>query len=162
MLNSQGKYETLYVSGINEIGNNTGEIGRFIARTLKLPTNVQNIFRNFSTAELIEENLGQTFGLNVEQKANLTRILRDMLLGDIFWGDFPKTISDRLQVDSNTADQIVKALTKGLLMPALEDIKTMQREKFRDRIPQNSNQIQQPTANISTEGNVINLRKQGQ
>lgn len=160
MPNSQGKYETPYVSGITDVGDNTGEMGRFIARTLKLPTNVQNVFRDFSTAEFIEEKLGQTFGLSGDQKAELTRILRDILLADLFWGDFPKEISARLQVDPDTANQIVKTITDQLLAPALEDIKAMQKEKFKDRIEQGvSSQGQQsPVSSSEEQGNVINLR----
>lgn len=160
MPNSQGKYETPYVSGINDAGDNTGEIGEFMARTLKLPTNVQNVFRNFSTAEFIEEKLGQIFGLNVEQKANLTRILRDILLADAFWGDFPVLVSSKLGVDMNTANQIVKMITDGLLAPALDEIKTMQRTKFGDRIQQSGGgQVRQTPTNPPAEtGNVVNLR----
>lgn len=160
--NQEPKYLTPYVSGVSELVNNTGEIGRFIARVFKLPESVQSIFRNFSTAEFLVDKLAPSFGLDVDQTAELTSILRDVLLADLFWGDFAKTISARLQVDPDTASQIVKAVTDGLLTPALEDIKAMQREKFRDRIPQSDSQTQQPAANINTEGNVIDLRKQNQ
>ena len=153
-------YLTPYVSGVSELGTNTGEIGRFIARVLGLPENIQNIFRNFSTAEFLVDSLAPLFGLNTGQTTELIRILRDILLADLFWGDFSKTISTRLQIDSDTANQIVKAITDGLLTPALEDIKTMQREKFGGKINQSSSgQIQQPPAVSNVEqGNVINLR----
>lgn len=136
----------------------------YFRRVGSLPMPVKDIMANPSTAEFIEENLDQTFGLNTNQKTELTRILRDILLADLFWGDFPKTVSARLQVAPDTAIQIVKTITDGLLTPALEDIKTMQKEKFSNRISQNQSnqaqsQAQPPQQNINPEqGNVINLR----
>lgn len=162
--NQEKKYLTPYVSGVSELGTNTGEIGKFIAKVLKLPQSIQNVFRNFSTAEFMTDNLALSFGLDAGQTEELTRILRDIMLADLFWGDFPKTVSARLQVAPDTAIQIVKAITDGLLTPALEDIKTMQRERFGNRIPQSQTnqsqaQAQPPQQNISPEqGNVINLR----
>ena len=162
--NQEKKYLTPYVSEVIKLGTNAEEIGKFIAKVLKLPQNIQNIFRNFSTAEYITDNLALSFGLNVSQTEELTRILKDVLLADLFWGDFPKTISARLQIAPDTAIQIVKAITDGLLMPALEDIKAMQKEKFSNRISQsqtNQAQTQPPQQNINPEqGNVINLRNQ--
>ena len=105
----------------------------YFRRIGSLPNSIKDVMANPSTAEFIEENLGQTFGLNDDQKTEITRILRDILLSDLFWGDFSKTISTRLQVPPDTANQIVKALTDGLLAPALEDIKAMQKEKFSNR-----------------------------
>ena len=168
------KYLTPYVSGTVDLGKNIGEVGRFIAKTLKLPASVQNIFRNFSTAEFIEEKLGPAFSLNADQKTEITRILRNILLADLFWGEFAKTVSDRLQVDTNTANQIVKIITEQLLTPALDDIKTMQKNKFGDRIAQaKENQTQPPPAppvpprrpagfirpgETVQQGNVVDLR----
>lgn len=131
-----------------------------IERVLSLPESVKNILTNYSTAEFIEEKLGQTFGLEAEQKANLTRILRNILLADIFWGDFSSLISSKLRVDTNTANQIVKMLTDELLAPAKEDIKAIQKEKFKDRINQStSSQVQQSPINSDAgQGNIINLR----
>lgn len=152
------KYITPYVLGVSELGTNVGEIGIFIARVLKLPQGVQNIFRSFSTAEFIVDKLGQTFNLNAGQTTELTRITRDILLADAFWGDFPALVSSKLGVDVNTANQIVKTITEELFAPALDEIKTMQRNKFGDRIQQSdSGQVRQTPTET---GNVINLRNQ--
>ena len=99
------------------------------------------------------------FGLTIDQKASLVRIIRGILLADEFLGDFPSLISSRLGVEMNTANQIAQKIVNELFAPAMEDIKNMQRGKFRDRIAQTrSSQTQQPPPNVSTEGNVINLR----
>ena len=64
----------------------------------------------------------------------------------------------------NTANQIAQKIVTELFVPAIEDIKNMQREKFKDRIAQNrSNQSQQSSQNTNAEqSNVIDLRKQNQ
>lgn len=146
--------------------SNSGYFNEYIKRFLSLSEPIKSILTNLSTAEFIEETLGQTFGLNANQKTEFTRILRDILLADMFWGDFPKTVSARLQVAPDTAIQIVKAITDGLLTPALEDIKAMQIERFGNRISQSQSnqsqtQTQPPQQNTNSEqGNVINLRNQ--
>ncbi|MBI3273543.1 MAG: hypothetical protein HYZ69_00190 [Candidatus Colwellbacteria bacterium] len=159
-INQEKRYLTPYVLGLSEFAANIGELGRFMAKVLKLPQNVQNIMRSFPTAEFMVDKVGQTFSLGPEQIMELTKILKDILLAEIFWGDFPFLVSSKLGVDPNTANQIVKKIADELLAPAIEDIKSMQREKFRDRIAQNrSNQSQQSPQNTNTEqGNVINLR----
>lgn len=131
-----------------------------VRKVLSLPKPIQGIMTDFSTAEYIEDKLGTAFGLNTDQKSELTRIIRDILLADAFWGDFPTLVSSRLGIDANTANQMVKAIASELFAPAVEDIKTMQKNKFSDRISQSgSNQAQPTQQNASVEqGNVINLR----
>ena len=127
-------------------------------RVLSLPESAQNIMVDLSTAEFIEENLGQAFGLSADQKTELTRIIRDILLADAFLGDFPALVSSKLGVEMNTANQIAQKIVAELFVPAIEDIKNIQREKFKDRIAQaKSNQTQQLPPNTE-QGNVINLR----
>lgn len=137
-----------------------GEFADCVKRVLSLPKLIQNISTDPSTAEFIEEGLGQTYELNAEQKAELTRIIRDILLADVFLGDFPMIISQKLNIDTGTASQIAQKIVNELFAPAVEDIKKMQRERFADRIAQTrTSQPQQTPQNTDTEqGNVINLR----
>lgn len=143
------------------LSKSRGYFAEHIRRALSLPESIQGILIDYSTAEFIEDKLGQNFGFSPEQKAEFTRILRDILLTDIFWGDFPSLISSKLGVDANTANQIVKMLTDELLAPVIEDIKAMQRTKFADRIAQGktspAQQSSQETENTN-QSNVINLR----
>ena len=135
-----------------------GYFREHILKVLSLPEPIKNILINLSTAEFIEENLGQSFRLSADQKTELTRIIRDTLLADVFLGDFPSLISSKLGIDMNTANQVAQKIMTELFAPAIEDIKNMQREKFKDRIAQaKKNQTQQPPPNTE-QGNVINLR----
>lgn len=134
-----------------------------IRRVLLLPKRVQNILIDFSTAEFIEEKVGQTFNLTTDQKAELTRILRDILLADSFWGDFQSLVSSRLRVNVNISEQIVKMIVEQLLTPALEDIKKMQMEKFGNISKVSPTQFNKPADFVKPgesvqQSNVIDLR----
>lgn len=156
-------YFTPYTVDLFGLANET-DIGDYANKFRNLSESVSKIIFDFSTAEFIEDKLGQTFGLNSEQKTELTRIIRDILLADAFWRDFPALVSSRLRIDSDLANQIVKTITTELFAPAMEDIKKMQREKFSDKIAQSKNdqtpQPEQQQQNTNTEqpGNTINLR----
>ena len=96
----------------------------------------------------------------------LTRIVRDVLLGDLFIGDTSATISQKLNMDPQTAQQIRDKIVKELFAPAIEDIKKIQREKFPDRVAQrNTSTMLQPpkppeikTTMAVNQSNVIDLR----
>lgn len=150
----------------------------FANKFIKLPFAVKDIIVSRTTADYLKI-LYSRIGLDQNQSADLSRIIRDVLLTDIFLGDFPTLISQKLNIETKTASQIVQRVVNELFAPAIEDIKKMQREKFEDRITQiRSGQIRQsptpqqplipaqsrrPTglvrpSEIVQEGNVINLR----
>lgn len=130
----------------------------FANKFIKLSVNVKDVMISSATAYYLEF-ISKNFDLNQNQSSNLSRIVRDILLADEFIGDFPVLISSRLQIDKTVAGQIAGKIVGVLFAPAIEDIKNTQKEKFKDRIVQTkSNQTRQPPPNVSTEGNVINLR----
>ena len=135
----------------------------FANKFIELPVSTKDIMVSDITASYLK-NLSEKLGLDQNQSSDLSRIVRDVLLADAFLGDFPALISSKLGVDMNTANQIAQKVVSELFAPALEDIKNIQREKFKDRIAQNrSNQSQQSPQNTNTEqGNVIDLRKKSQ
>ena len=135
----------------------------FASKFIELPVSTKDIMVSDTTASYLK-NLSEKLGLDQNQSSDLSRIVRDVLLADAFLGDFPVSISSQLGVDMNTANQIAQKVVSELFAPALEDIKNIQREKFKDRIAQNrSNQSQQSPQNTNTEqGNVIDLRKKSQ
>jgi len=130
---------------------------KFLKKINTLPVSIKNTLTDADTVEFIIM-ISEDFDLSDEQSSNLSRIVRDILLADEFLGDFPRLISSKLGVDMNIANQVANKIASELFAPAIEDIKNMQREKFKDRIAQaKSNQAQQPPPNIE-QGNVINLR----
>lgn len=136
-------------------------------KVLSLPVSVRDIMMDISTAEFIEERLGPTFNLNLEQKTWITRIIRDVLFGDIFIGDMTTIISKKLNTDSQVAQQITIKILNELFASAIEDIKKIQRDRFASRIgpvspasqtPRNS----VPPTQVVNENNIIDLRNQNQ
>ena len=132
----------------------------FANKFIKLPINVKDVI-NSATTDYYLEFICKKLGLDQNQSSDLSRIVRDILLADAFLGDFPSLISSKLGIEINTASQIAQKIVSELFAPAIEDIKNMQREKFKDRIAQaKSNQTQQPPPNTE-QGNVINLKNRG-
>src|SRR3989338_9864136 len=135
----------------------------FANKFIELPVSTKDIMVSDITASYLK-NLSEKFGLDQNQSSDLSRIVRDVLLADAFLGDFPALISSKLGVEASIANQIANKIVSELFALAIEDIKNMQREKFKDRIAQNrSNQSQQSSQNTNAEqSNVIDLRKQNQ
>lgn len=150
----------------------------FTNKFMILPINIKDVMISATTAYYLEF-LSKKFGLDQNQSSNLSRIVRDILMTDEFLGDFPMLISSKLKVDMNIANQITAEIVNKLFTPAIEDIKNIQRVKFKDRIAQarNNQQAQQPSPRAPStapiprrpadlvrpdervqEGNVVNLR----
>lgn len=135
----------------------------FANKFIKLPLKVKDVMTS-ATTDYYLEFLSKKVGLDQNQSSDLSRIVRDVLLADAFLSDFPALISSKLGVEASIANQIANKIVSELFALAIEDIKNMQREKFKDRIAQNrSNQSQQSSQNTNAEqSNVIDLRKQNQ
>lgn len=118
----------------------------YTTRVLSLPESLKNILMDSSTAEFIEENLGPAFDLTPDQKTEITRIIRDIILGDVSLNSMPSLVSSKLVVDQNTSTQITNKVVNDLFGPAIEDIKKLQAERFQGRTnkPNISQEYQSP------------------
>lgn len=132
----------------------------FANKFISLPEKIKDAM----LASEIVESVALNLSLTESQSADLSRLIRDVLLGDLFIGDMITKISENLNVDQATAQQIQSKVLNGLFAPAIEDIKKIQREKFPDRIGQGSGIPQPPLPPQMKNGpnvnqsNVINLR----
>lgn len=106
----------------------------YTMKILSLPESIKNILMDSSTAEFIEENLGPNFNLTPEQKTEITRIIRDVLLGDLFIGEMSQNISIRMNLAPDEAKGIKDLIISELFKPATEDIKKLQTERFPEKI----------------------------
>lgn len=133
-------------------------------RVLALPEPVKNILMDSTTAEFIEENLGPSFGLNKEQKTEVTRIIRDVLLGDISINEMAAKISENLGIDPTIAYQVQGKIVNELFGPAIEDIKKATPQPYRPPIKPAQPQYIPPPPPPRTptppaaRGNVVDLR----
>ncbi len=141
----------------------------FAKKFVILPKDVKDILLLDNTTAFLLD-ISHQLTLNEEQTKELTRIIRDVLLGDIFINDMSATISQKLNADQQTAQQIRDKIVKELFASAIEDIKKIQQDKFPDRVGQGSvSTMPQPPAppqmkNVPpvNQSNVIDLRNQPQ
>jgi|SRR3989338_127502 len=123
----------------------------YTRRVLALPESVRNIMMDSSTAEFVGENLSSTYNLTAEQGTEITRIIRDILLGDAPLNSMPSLISSKLDTDQETSSQIANKIVNELFSPAIEDIKKLQA----DRPPERPDLKIDPSIN---KNNIVDLR----
>jgi hypothetical protein len=114
-------------------------------------------------------DIGGIFSLSENQSAELSRIIRNILIGDSYIGDFAKDISKRLALNWETSIQIASAIFGGLFQEALADIVPIQKENFPDKktnLSQNPIKIDEsdkvpfnPAGQVVGKNNIIDLRK---
>lgn len=155
-----------YEIDIEKLSSVPAEWEVFTQKFVGLPGNVKEMMLLIAPGFIW--TLAQEQNLVDSQSADISRIVRDIILGDLFAGDMTRTISDKLGTDQQTAQQIRDKIVKELFAPTIEDIKKIQREKFPERVGQGSaNAMPQPptppqikNAPPVNQSNVINLRNQ--
>ena len=134
----------------------------YTIRVLALPESIKNILMDSSTAGFIEENLGPTFNLSPEQKKDVTRIIRDVLLGDISINAMASKISENLEIDPTTAYQVQSKIVSELFGPIINDLQKSQAEPPPQRpAPLAPKYVPAPPRKpepTASPGNVIDLR----
>ena len=130
-----GDYFTPYRAGIVEFRDKNDFIN-YNTKFNFISVPVRKVIFDFSTAEFIEEKLGTKFGLDEIQKKEIANLIREVLLGNIFIGDFTKSIQEKLNLDEGKSKDIASMIVGELLSPALESVKAVQRAKFPERISQ--------------------------
>ncbi|MEK7139030.1 MAG: hypothetical protein AAB799_02525 [Patescibacteria group bacterium] len=137
--------------GAQQMSENEANWQEFLIKVNKSSEKIVDLLVDVETIDFLAD-LSENFKLTENQSQELSRLVRDILLADIFWGDFLNLVVSRLGVERTTADQIIKSVTEGLLAPIIEDIKKAQKDKFGDKFvkPRPSENIQQ--------GNVVDLR----
>lgn len=142
---------------------NRDNIESYMNRVRNLPESIKQTLTDSATADYIIETIAPHFSLEEEQVTELTRIIRDILLGDLFIGDMSTNISQKLNVDQQVTQQIQEKMINDLFANAIEDIKKIQREKFPDRVGQRSGTSSPQPPNMKNippvnQSNIIDLR----
>ena len=137
----------------------------------QLPPSISNLLTDFRTAEFIEF-LSNSKGLSETQGQGISKIVRDVILADVYLGDMPAEISSRLNIDLNSARELANQIASQVFAPVLDDIKKVQVSRFPGRIAQTPVAQQSPIQPLSiprkfpgsdlpeTGGNIIDLRNQ--
>jgi len=144
-MNQQNNFseEKVYATPFNvdlSLPHSKSFFDEYLEKALSVPESIKNILMATSSAEFIENNLGPNFSMNSKQITEITRLIRDILISELFLGDFPMLISKKLNVDMQTADQMARKIATELFAPAIEDIKEFQKQKFVSK----TGQFQQP------------------
>ena len=131
-----------------------------------LSKNLYDILIDEKTTDFVKSLIQKYAQLNA-QGPDVARIIRDVVLADVYIGDMPAEISKRLGVDQNLALEISRAIVSQLFAPVIEDIKKLQLQKF-GKLPGSSTLQPSPQARPpqhipgeelpETGGNIIDLR----
>jgi len=136
---------------------------RFQDKIDALPEILYNLLTDEKTSDFIKV-LTQKYPQLSVQGPDVARIIRDVVIADIYIGDMPTEISKRLEIDQNTAMEIARTVVSQLFAPVIEDIKKLQLQKFGKlpgaNAPQPSSAPRPvPGADLpESGGNIIDLR----
>lgn len=126
----------------------------FYSKISSLSQNIQDLLFSIDTEEKLK-NVSVQLRLNQKQTIELTRLVRDIIIKDVYLGDILKEAQKRLSLDETAARDAANKIISEIFSPALEDIKKLHIEKFGKK----ENAPTQPTANNSNPNNMINLKK---
>lgn len=102
----------------------------YIERVLSLPPKIVDILFDPRVANWIEESLGPRLNFTSEQKRDLTRIIRDVALADLYFKKIPETMQRKLSINEAIAQDLTRELLETVFSFGWEDIQTMHRAKF--------------------------------
>lgn len=139
-------------------GRNKNYFSDYSNKVLALPESLRNILMDISTVEFVE-NLGQSLGLDKQQKTEVTRVIRDVILGELSINEVASRISDNLEIDPTVGYQIQSKIVSDLFGPAINDLTKNEPAspskpiKPRYVVPQEN-----PKPNQTPASNVVDLR----
>lgn len=132
----------------------------FYSKINALPQNIQNILFYLDTEEKLK-NISTQAKLNQNQSAELTRLVRDILISDVYLGDIVKETQKHLVVSEETAREIANQIISEIFAPALEELKKNHVQKFgkkTENAPTPANPPASNPGNINNPNNMVDLR----
>ncbi len=134
----------------------------FVKKIILLPQVLKDALFEYSTSEFIEEKLGPQFQLDRNQKNEVLRIIRDIILSETYLGSLLTVLEQKLKVDKTKSREIANLILGGLFsQETIEEIKKVQISKF-GQISRPPAQLTTPSQTTKTEiqnnPNTINLR----
>ena len=128
---------------------------KFNEKVGDLPTALADLLVDAGTSSFIQSLTQKYVQLSV-QGPDVARVIRDIIIGDVFIGDMPQELSKRLGVDQQLAREIVNQIVSHLFTPVIEDLKKLHNEKYPGRLPN------KPTTPLEPEAANGNLPITGQ
>lgn len=121
-------YDPIEVDG-DYFSQHEAEQNQFYAKIRTIPEAVSNILFGVDTPEIIEK-ICRDYQLNDERSKELSRLIRKVLVVELYLGNIVSEIAKQLSTEQNLAKEIANRLVAELFAPALEDIKRLHMEKF--------------------------------
>lgn len=165
--NQEIRYKTPFNIDVEKIPRD--DFNLYVNTVMQLSQDFKNLLTEFSTAEFIHDNLGPQFQLSQNQKEEVTRIIRDLILAKLSFGNMVAVFQEKLNVDQQKSRNLINYIFTNLLSKeTLEELKSMHMKKFGQTLPSSPLQpIQQPQPIQSQKieiknPNVLNLRDKGE
>ena len=131
---------------------------QYVTSVISLPSSLKNVLLSFSTAEYIEIELGNSFSLSIDQKKEICRIIRDIILGKMGLRESLTIIQSRLNLDSLNSEKLVNQLNAHFFSPLVNILSSLYPQIWKPVTPSRS---PVPGQDIpETGGNIIDLRRQ--
>lgn len=135
---------------------------QFYKKFSQLSKKIQDLMIDMSTAELVKK-IVTDFRLTEENGEEIARIIRDILLGDVYYKDLENALGKRLKIDTAKAQQITNIINNQLFGPVIEEIKKIQAplEKEYERMPKMPQKTEATATSFEEpvpEENVVDLR----
>lgn len=158
---------TPYFAGANTEDFNMRN--EFMEQFPKLPLPIKQLMTSTSTAQIMF-SIGQENGLDNITTEYLAKIIRHILVGEIFIKDLPNFLVSVLNLSPDQATAINKRVLNELFVPITNDLKKIQQTNFPDRLlasptipSQNQSappQTQRPSTAIpnTNQNNTVDLR----
>lgn len=147
------KFYTPYNVDVGELIKDRFRWNKFRDKIFALPPAFKDILSGVSTAEFFMQ-IANKHSLTEDGFKNLLRIVRDIILTDIYLGNITNEIKNRLKIDETTAKNIGGLIVSELFAPILGDLKKIHIEKFAKNIPKQQNQ------NQGADDRIIDLKNQ--
>ena len=140
------------------------EQNQFYQQLKTLPGSIAGVLFGMETAAMIEK-ISQEKKLNQKQSEEFSRLIRKILIAEVYLGNIVQELKNKLSVTEETAKELANDLISQLFDESLEDIKKLHVEKFGRpaadvATPSNSkSQIpERDKPQIINPGNIVNLR----
>ncbi|HEY4520628.1 MAG TPA: hypothetical protein VJJ72_02390 [Candidatus Paceibacterota bacterium] len=124
----------------------------FSNKIKSLPGPLKHALFAAETAAYIQ-SLCLLYKLSDSQSAEIARITRDIILGDLLVGDMVKALSDKTGLDQNSSKTLAESIAKKVFLPVVQELKEHQKNR-----PEKTGPTKGEISDLNPH-NVVNLRE---
>lgn len=128
----------------------------FYSKINALSENIQEVLFDSATEESVKK-ISEQFAVSWNQTAEMTRLIRDLLIADAYLGNIVSDVRTRLLVSDGIAREIANSIISGIFAPVLEELKKIHIQKFGRK-----DQAAEPTPAVqpnTNPNNIVNLKQ---